>query len=133
MIWVKTIAGMGSGSDAVVAIPALSGGTARADLTAGKVTVDRRTVTVPLSCAGAGALACRYKASLSAKQGAKTVLIAARTGTLRGGRKLQLRLKPGAAGRSFLEKHRLVQVTLVVTQIGRGAQQTFAARERLSL
>jgi hypothetical protein len=117
----KTITGSGTGGDGVVALPALTVNVsaARAGLSAGKAKVKRRVVTIPLACAAAAKSSCHYKAVLSAKQGKRTVVIAKRSGTLRSGKKLKVSLKPTAAGRRFLAKHRRVSATLAVNDLPR--------------
>lgn len=136
----NTVTGAGTGTDAVVTVPSPAGTapvpttvaiTAR--LAAGKATVRRRVVSVPLTCTAPAGSSCRFTINLTAKKGRRTVTVAKRSGTLAGGKKLTVKLKPTAAGRRLLKSKRRVAATLTVTQTRAGAKALVVKRQKLKL
>ena len=127
-----TVTGSGTGADAPAAIPTPTTVAATAKLAAGRAKVRKRVVSVPLTCTAPAGSACRFAIKLTAQKGRRTVTIAKKSGTLAGGKKLTVRLKPSAAGRRLLKSKRRIAATLTVTQTG-GAKALVVRRQKLKL
>lgn len=130
------VTGTGTGADAAAAIPepTLSPTTAAAArLGANKAKVRGRVVSVPLTCSAATGGLCHFAIKLSAKKGRRVVTIAKAAGTLAGGRKRTVRLKPTPAGSRLLKSKRRVAATLTVTQTGAGAKPVVVRRQKLKV
>jgi hypothetical protein len=101
----------------------------------GAASVTGATASVPLTCAGAGAVTCRARLVLSVVetvQGKKVIAVAARmprkskkrkvvvvlaskTVTVRGGQKLTVHLQLNAVGKRLLAKHSPLKAKLTIT------------------
>ena len=128
-----TVTGTGTGADAVAGLPAPGSAAAAAKLTASKAKVRKRVVSVPLACSAPAGSSCRYAIALTAKKGRRTVTIAKRAGTVGGGKKLTVKLRPSATGRKFLKGKRRVATTLVVKQVNTAAAAAVVRRQKLKL
>jgi hypothetical protein len=131
------VTGTGTGADTPAAVPepTLSPSTtaATARLAASKAKVRKRVVSVPLTCTAPAGISCRFAIKLTAKKGRRTITIAKKSGSLAGGKKLTVRLKPTAAGRRLMKAKRKIAATLTVSQTRAGAKAAVVRRQKLKV
>jgi hypothetical protein len=131
------LTGTGTGADSPVAAPSPAASptpaATTARLSASKAKVRRRVVSVPLECTAPAGASCRFAIKLTAKKGRRTVTISKKSGTLAGGKKLTVRLKPTAAGRRLMKSKRRIAATLTVTQTRAAAKALVVRRQKLKV